>query len=155
MSSSCLQHRNFRIAGEGKGQNIKIEQEKSIVDHRSLGLRRNWLHINMGPVTKLLNRASVEFWTLPSASGEIKHNTRTRIRNVTFLLPTCVNISLPTMRIKTVPSYFSCTGIHIFYNRICLDTFILHLTAYFLVRKVQTFLCAGHTKRYIVHCLTV
>jgi len=114
MSSSCLQHRNFKTVGEGKEQNINIVQEKSIVDHRSLSLRRNWLHFNMRPVTKLLNRTSVEFWNLPSASGEIKHNTRTRTRNVTFLLPTSVNISLATMRLKTVQSYFSCTGIHIF-----------------------------------------
>jgi len=114
MSSSCLKHRNFQMVAEGKEQNINIVQEKSIIDHRSLGLRRNWLHFNMRPVTKLFNRTSVEFWTLPSANGEIKHNIRRRIRNITFLLPTSVNMSLPTMIIKTVPSYFSCTGIHIF-----------------------------------------
>jgi hypothetical protein len=114
MSSSCLQHRNFQMAGERKGQNINIVQEKSIVDHHSLGFHRNWLHFNMRPVTKLLNMTAVEFWTLPSASGEIKHHTRTSIRNVPFLLPTCVNMSLPKMRIKTVQNYFSCTGINIF-----------------------------------------
>jgi hypothetical protein len=114
MSSVCLQHRNFQMAAERKGQNINIVQEKSIVDHRSLGLRRNRLHFNMRPVTKLINMTSVEFWTLPSASGEIKHHTRTSTRNITFLLPTCVNMTLPKMRIKTVPNYFSCTGIYIF-----------------------------------------
>lgn len=114
MSFSCLKHRNFQMVGEGKEQNINIVQEQSIIYHRSLSFRRNWLHFNMRPVTKLLNRTSEEFWTLPSASGEIKHNIRRRIGNVTFLLPTSVNMSLPTMRIKTVPSYFSCTRIQIF-----------------------------------------
>jgi len=113
MSFSCLQHRHFQMVGEERTEH-KYSAKKSIIDHRFLGLRRNWLHFNMRPVTKLLNSTSVEFWTLPSASGEIKHNIRRRIRNVIFLLPTSVNLSLPTTRIKTVPSYFSCTGKHIF-----------------------------------------